>query len=117
MLLSPVSEIHRPFIDAVSFTSQLSPIPDGLDLKDAAPILCAGVTVYKAIKEADIHPGEWIAIPGAGGGLGHLAIQYAHYMGLRVIAIDTGAEKKALCESFGAEKWIDFKLSKDIVKE
>jgi propanol-preferring alcohol dehydrogenase len=101
---------------AVSFTSQLSKIPDGLSLADAAPILCAGVTVYKALKESNAKPSEWIAIPGAGGGLGHLALQYADFMGLKTIAIDTGAEKKALCEKLGAAAWIDFKETSDIVK-
>jgi len=100
---------------AVSYVSQLSKIPDKLSLADAAPILCAGVTVYKAIKESNCRPGEWIAIPGAGGGLGHLAVQYAAYMGLNVIAIDTGAEKKKLVESLGAAAWVDFKEEKDIV--
>lgn len=60
---------------AVSFTSQLSKIPDDLPLDDAAPILCAGVTVYKAIKESGAKAGDWLVIPGAGGGLGHLAVQ------------------------------------------
>lgn len=101
---------------AVSYTSQLSLIPDGLALDDAAPILCAGVTVYKAIKESGAKAGEWLVIPGAGGGLGHLAVQYASLQGIRVIAIDTGAEKKALCEKLGADKFIDFKEEKDIVK-
>lgn len=58
---------------AVSYTSQLSLIPDGLPLDDAAPILCAGVTVYKAIKESNAHAGEYVVVLGAGGGLGHLA--------------------------------------------
>jgi alcohol dehydrogenase, propanol-preferring len=58
-----------------------------------------------------------MVIPGAGGGLGHLAVQYARVRGLRVIAIDTGADKKALCEKLGAEAWIDFKETDDIVAE
>lgn len=101
---------------AVSYTSQLSPIPDGLSLEDAAPILCAGVTVYKALKESGAKAGEWVVIPGAGGGLGHLAVQYANLMGLRVIAIDTGSEKEQLVKKLGAEKWLDFKTEKDMVK-
>lgn len=100
---------------AVSFVNHLSRIPDGMRLDDAAPILCAGVTVYKALKQSNAKTGNWVAIPGAGGGLGHLAIQYANLMGLRVIAIDTGAAKKKLCEELGAEAWIDFKEAKDIV--
>jgi len=99
-----------------AYTSQLTPIPDGIDLPHAAPILCAGVTVYKAIKNSRARAGEWIAIPGAGGGLGSLALQYARYMGLSTIAIDTGSEKKELCDQLGAAAWIDFKETTDIVK-
>jgi propanol-preferring alcohol dehydrogenase len=101
----------------VSYIHHVTPIPDGMDSADAAPILCAGVTVYRAIKYCDAHIGDWIVLPGAGGGLGHLAIQYASQMGLRVVAIDTGAEKKELCLQLGAEKWIDFNESKDLVKD
>lgn len=101
----------------VSFVNHVSPIPDNIDDAEAASILCAGVTTYRAIKHSNTHSGDWIVIPGAGGGLGHLAVQYATYMGLRVVAIDTGADKKALCEKLGAEKWIDFKETKDIVKD
>ena len=71
--------------------------------------------VYKALKESNLVPGQWVAIPGAGGGLGHLAVQYAVAAGYRVIAIDTGDEKRKLCESLGADVWIDFKETKDIV--
>lgn len=92
-------------------------IPDGLALVDAAPILCAGVTIYRALKEANLDTGHWVVLPGAGGGLGHLGVQYAAAFGYRVIAIDTGAEKKALCEKLGADAWIDFKESKDIVAD
>ncbi|KAJ9110205.1 hypothetical protein QFC20_003057 [Naganishia adeliensis] len=74
---------------AVSFVNHLSRIPDGMRLDDAAPILCAGVTVYKALKQSNAKTGNWVALPGAGGGLGHFAIQYANLMGLRVIAIDS----------------------------
>jgi len=76
----------------------------------------AGVTVYKALKEAqqggDLRPGDWVAIPGCGGGLGHLAVQYAAAMGYRVVGIDTGSEKKALATKLGAEAFVDFKTSK-----
>jgi propanol-preferring alcohol dehydrogenase len=97
----------------------------------AAPILCSGITVLKALKESGAKAGDWIAIPGAGGGLGHLAVQYACYMGLNVIAIDTGEEKKALCDKFGwvdaemlllfdarrsAAAFVDFKTAPDLVK-
>ncbi|CAK5268039.1 unnamed protein product [Mycena citricolor] len=101
----------------VSFVNHVTPIPEGFDSFAAASILCAGVTVYRAIKHSQTNPGDWIVLPGAGGGLGHLAIQYARVAGLRVIAIDTGADKKKLCLELGAEKWIDFKECPDIVAE
>ncbi|KAH7923073.1 GroES-like protein [Leucogyrophana mollusca] len=101
---------------AVSYVHHVTPIPDSLESNAAASILCAGLTVYRALKYSDAKIGNWVALPGAGGGLGHLAIQYATAMGLRVLAIDTGAEKKKLCTELGAEKWIDFKETKDIVK-
>jgi propanol-preferring alcohol dehydrogenase len=84
-------------------------------MAEAAPILCAGVTVYKALKNSKARAGQYVCIPGAGGGLGSLALQYAKYMGLSTIAIDTGAEKKALCEKLGASAFIDFMEVKDIV--
>jgi propanol-preferring alcohol dehydrogenase len=72
-----------------------------------AAFMCAGTTVYKGIKESEARPGQFITIVGAAGGLGHLAIQYAKAMGLRVIAVDKGPEKKKLCDELGAELSID----------
>ncbi|KAI0311100.1 GroES-like protein [Amylostereum chailletii] len=101
----------------VSYVQHVTPIPENLDSDAAASILCAGVTTYRAIKHSNCKPGDWIVLPGAGGGLGHLAIQYAIALGLRVVAIDTGAEKKELCLKLGASKWIDFKETKDLVQD
>jgi len=101
----------------VSYVSHVTPIPENLESNAAASILCAGVTVYRAIKYSQTKIGDWIVLPGAGGGLGHMAIQYAAAMGLRVVAIDTGEEKRKLCLKLGAEKWIDFKETKDLVKD
>ncbi len=70
-------------------------------------ILCAGVTSYKALKETETKPGQFVGILGAGGGLGHLAIQYAKAMGLRPIALDVGHAKESLCKSPGAEFYVD----------
>ncbi|GME94604.1 hypothetical protein B5S31_g4197 [[Candida] boidinii] len=95
---------------------QAAKIPKDCDLATIAPILCAGVTVYKALKTADLRPGQWVCISGAGGGLGSLAIQYATAMGLRVIAIDGGDEKATFCKSLGAETFVDFTKTKDMVK-
>jgi propanol-preferring alcohol dehydrogenase len=72
-------------------------------LDAVAPVLCAGITVYKGLKESGARPGQTVAIVGAGGGLGSLAQQYARAMGLRVIAIDGGDEKRVMCEQLGAE--------------
>ncbi|KAG7881869.1 hypothetical protein KL925_001999 [Ogataea polymorpha] len=94
---------------------QAAKIPKGTNLADVAPILCAGVTVYKALKTAELSPGQWVAISGAGGGLGSLAVQYAVAMGLRVLGIDGGDEKAKLFESLGGEVFIDFTKEKDIV--
>ena len=77
-------------------------IPDGLDFTEAAPILCAGVTTYKGLKETDTKPGDWVVIVGAGG-LGHVAVQYAKAMGLHVAAVDISDEKLDLAKSLGAE--------------
>jgi len=77
-------------------------IPPGLDPRDAAPIICAGLTSYKGIKEASVRPGQWIAISGVGG-LGHLAVQYAKAMGLRVCAVDIDDGKLAHATRLGAD--------------
>lgn len=88
---------------AIGKAAHTTRIPKNVSLKAVAPILCAGVTVYKGLKESGARPGQTVAIVGAGGGLGTLAQQYAKAMGLRPIAIDGGDEKKEVCESLGAE--------------
>ncbi|MDR3427380.1 alcohol dehydrogenase AdhP [Silvimonas sp.] len=82
-------------------------IPKGLDPADVAPILCAGVTTYKGLKETDAKPGDWVAISGIGG-LGHVAVQYAKAMGFKVVAIDHGADKLALAKELGADLAYDY---------
>jgi propanol-preferring alcohol dehydrogenase len=77
-------------------------IPAKLDPKQAAPLICAGITTYKGIKETKAKPGEWIVVSGAGG-LGHLAIQYAKIMGLQVCAVDIDDGKLALAKKLGAD--------------
>ena len=81
-------------------------LPDRLAFEPAAPVLCAGVTVYKGLKVLDAKPGDWVAISGIGG-LGHMAVQYAKAMGFHVIAVDIAAEKLALAQSLGADLCID----------
>ena len=77
-------------------------IPDGIDESEAAPILCAGVTTYKGLKETDTKPGDWVVIVGVGG-LGHVAVQDAKAMGLHVAAVDVSDQKLALAKRLGAE--------------
>ena len=81
-------------------------LPEALDWGPAAPVLCAGVTVYKGLKETEVKPGEWVVISGVGG-LGHMAVQYAKAMGMHVAAIDVHEDKLALARSLGAEIAID----------
>jgi propanol-preferring alcohol dehydrogenase len=83
-------------------------VPAGLSANDAAPLICAGLTSYKGIKETGAKPGEWVAISGAGG-LGHLGIQYAKAMGLLVCAIDIDEGKLAHAKRLGAEVTINAK--------
>ncbi|KDQ59946.1 hypothetical protein JAAARDRAFT_56868 [Jaapia argillacea MUCL 33604] len=101
----------------VSYVDHVTPIPKEIESADAVCILCAGLTVYKALKQTNTVMGNWVVISGAGGGLGHLAVQYAVAVGLRVIAIDTGDERKELALKLGAEKFIDFKEVVDLVTE
>src|SRR5471030_1141988 len=84
-------------------------IPTGLKASDAAPIICAGITTYKGIKETGAKPGEWIAISGVGG-LGHLAIEYAKVMGLHVCAVDIDDGKLAHAQRLGADVVVNAKV-------
>ncbi|KAK6360061.1 alcohol dehydrogenase [Orbilia blumenaviensis] len=102
---------------AIGKAAHVARIPQGTDLQAVAPVLCAGITVYKGLKESGIKPGQYIAIVGAGGGLGSLALQYAKAMGLHAIAIDGGEEKRQLCNDAGAVAYVDFMTSKDLVEE
>jgi len=76
-------------------------LPDNLGFVEAAPVLCAGVTVYKGLKVTDSKPGDWVVVSGIGG-LGHMAVQYARAMGLNVAAVDVADDKLALAERLGA---------------
>lgn len=77
-------------------------IPEGADPHEIAPVLCAGVTVYKGLKVSEVKPGQWVVISGIGG-LGHVAVQYAKAMGMRVVAVDVAPEKLELAKRHGAE--------------
>jgi propanol-preferring alcohol dehydrogenase len=76
-------------------------LPGNISFTEIAPILCAGVTVYKGLKVTDTKPDDWVVISGIGG-LGHLAVQYAKAMGLNVIAVDIDDAKLDLARSLGA---------------
>lgn len=76
-------------------------LPPGIDFAEIAPVLCAGVTVYKGLKVTDTKPGDWVVISGVGG-LGHMAVQYAKAMGLNVAAVDIDDAKLDLARKLGA---------------
>jgi propanol-preferring alcohol dehydrogenase len=91
---------------AIARADYLARLPDELSFADAAPVLCAGVTTYKGLKETEARPGQWVVISGIGG-LGHMAVQYACAMGMRVAAIDVAPAKLELAKQHGAELLID----------
>lgn len=86
-------------IASAAFAAKL---PATIDFAAIAPILCAGVTTYKGLKETEARPGEWVVISGVGG-LGHVAIQYAKAMGLKVAAVDIAEDKLKLARETGAD--------------
>lgn len=102
---------------AIAKAAHVARIPKECDLEAVAPILCAGITVYKGLKESNTRPGQTIAVVGAGGGLGSIALQYAKAMGLHTIAIDGGDEKRDLCLKLGASAFVDFTKTKDLVAD
>ncbi|KAI9658955.1 MAG: hypothetical protein M1821_001915 [Bathelium mastoideum] len=91
----------------VSSAFYVTPIPDELDSALAAPMLCAGITVYTALNRSDARPGQWVVISGAGGGLGHIACQLgSRAMGFRIIGVDHGSKEKFVRDC-GAEAFVD----------
>jgi D-arabinose 1-dehydrogenase-like Zn-dependent alcohol dehydrogenase len=93
----------------------LARIPDDLSDVDAAPLLCAGITTFNALRESVARPGDLVAIVGVGG-LGHLGVQYAAKMGFEVVAIARGEEKGPLAKDLGAHHYIDSTAS-DVAQE
>ncbi|MFD0931076.1 alcohol dehydrogenase [Psychroflexus salinarum] len=83
-------------------------VPEDLKSEEAAPLLCAGITVFNALRNSGIRAGDLVAIQGIGG-LGHLAIQYAHKMGMKTVAISTSDDKKELASELGAHHFINAK--------
>jgi len=92
----------------------LCPLPDDLEPEIMAPIVCGGVTAYKAVKTCEAAPGSWVLISGGAGGVGGLAVQFANAMGYRVIAVDGGEERGKQSLAAGAEKYIDFEKDSDM---
>ncbi|KAF2199348.1 alcohol dehydrogenase 2 [Delitschia confertaspora ATCC 74209] len=99
---------------ALGPANYVTPIPDGLDSAAAAPMLCAGVTVYSALRKSGVESGKWVVLLGAGGGLGHLAVQLSrHAIGHRVIGIDHSSKKQIILDS-GAEHFIPHDSTPDL---
>ncbi|KAJ9622845.1 alcohol dehydrogenase [Knufia peltigerae] len=91
-------------------------IPEEIPLENAGPLLCAGVTIFRGVKQSGAVRGDWIVISGAGGGLGHLGVQFASKMGIKIVGIDAG-NKKDFCLSLGVDHFIDFQTTPDVAKE
>jgi alcohol dehydrogenase, propanol-preferring len=90
----------------IASSTALVAIPDDMDSVHAAPLLCAGITTFKALRDSQARPGDLVAIQGVGG-LGHLAIQYARKMGFRVAAVALGPDAEGAVRKLGAHHYID----------
>jgi alcohol dehydrogenase, propanol-preferring len=90
----------------VAYAEGLAKVPDGYSVAEAAPLMCAGVTTFGALKNSKARPGDTVVIQGIGG-LGHLAVQFAKKAGFRTIAVSRGEDKKALATELGADVYID----------
>jgi D-arabinose 1-dehydrogenase-like Zn-dependent alcohol dehydrogenase len=84
----------------------LAAIPDELPAEEAGPFMCAGVTVYNALRNSGARPGDVVAVQGIGG-LGHLGVQYARQMGFKTIALGRGKDKEPLAKKLGAHRYLD----------
>lgn len=100
---------------ALAHGDYVVPVPDGVDPMDAAPLSCAGVTTYKAVKLSGARPGTRVLISGIGG-LGHLALQYARIFGAETVAVDITDEKLALARELGADHVVDAR-TQDVAAE
>jgi D-arabinose 1-dehydrogenase-like Zn-dependent alcohol dehydrogenase len=90
----------------LALTSALARVPPSLDAVESAPLLCAGVTTFNALRNSGAGPGDLVAVHGVGG-LGHLAVQFAARQGFRTVAVNRGRDKEALARSLGAHDYID----------
>ncbi|KAH8814935.1 chaperonin 10-like protein [Xylogone sp. PMI_703] len=96
---------------------EASHLPDNLSFRSAAPFACAGITIWGGLVKAALQPGQWVAIVGAGGGLGHLGVQFAKAQGLKVIGIDARDEGLQLCRDCGADVTLDARQGTEAVAE
>ncbi|KAK5173662.1 uncharacterized protein LTR77_002343 [Saxophila tyrrhenica] len=95
-----------------------TPLPDEVTFMSAAPLACAGRTVWRGVLQTGLKSGEWVCLVGSGGGLGHLGIQFAKALGLKVIGIDARDEGLELSKHYGADVVIDARKGKDeVVKQ
>jgi alcohol dehydrogenase len=90
--------------------SALARVPENMDSVESAPLLCAGITTFNALRHCGARPGDLVAVHGVGG-LGHLAIQFAARQGFRTVAVNRGREKEQLARSLGAQEYIDAERS------
>jgi propanol-preferring alcohol dehydrogenase len=90
----------------IAKASSLIAVPDDLSSVNAAPLLCAGLTTFSALRNSPARAGDLVAVFGVGG-LGHLGVQYARHMGFEVVAIDRGADRAELSKKLGAHHYID----------
>ncbi|KAF2683192.1 alcohol dehydrogenase-like protein [Lentithecium fluviatile CBS 122367] len=105
---------------AIVDARQLAPVPDAMTAVETAPLMCAGITIYAALKRCQIQPGDRVGIMGAGGGLGHLGLQYAAKMGFKVLGVDAADGPLKLAQSLNTGARIaDARSEKasDIVQE
>ncbi|MBB4001339.1 alcohol dehydrogenase AdhP [Aurantimonas endophytica] len=108
--------VHGTYAEyALGSAAYVGHLPPNPDFAALAPILCAGVTTYKGLKETEAKPGEWVVISGIGG-LGHVAVQYAKAMGLHVAAIDVADDKLALARELGADVTVNAATEDGVAK-
>jgi D-arabinose 1-dehydrogenase-like Zn-dependent alcohol dehydrogenase len=93
----------------------LAAIPDEVSAEDAGPLMCAGVTVFNALRNSGARAGDVVAVHGIGG-LGHLGVQYARQMGFETVAINRGTDKSELARKLGAHQYLDSTVQ-DVVSE
>src|SRR5712664_1543285 len=93
-------------IGSQASATALARVPEGLSSVEWAPLMCAGITTFNALRNSDARPGEVVAVLGLGG-LGHLGVQFAAKMGFKTIAIARGKDKEPLARRLGASQYID----------